>query len=79
MLRNDFELISVNKIKKAEWVIREIYSACDCFRCKNKLDHKFVEFKIAIYCLDPCNYKPIVQQDLEELNVTTPESSHNIN
>jgi Zn finger protein HypA/HybF involved in hydrogenase expression len=58
MLREEFELIPATILKNAKWVIREIYSACDCFSCKNKIEHKFVEFKVSIYCRDPCNYKP---------------------
>jgi len=42
-----------------EWVSRGILSACECFSCANKLEHKFRETKVSIHCLEPCKYRPM--------------------
>jgi len=43
--------------RKAKWVSRGIISACECFSCANKVDHRFKESRVSILCNDPCRYK----------------------
>lgn len=45
--------------KENIWVSRGIISACECFSCENKLDHRFRDGRVLILCKDPCNYKPL--------------------
>jgi len=54
---------------KSQWVRRGILSASECFNCQNKARHRLIEDRVAILCIDLCNYKPIeARQTLRKLD-----------
>jgi hypothetical protein len=44
--------------KQGSWVTRGVISACECFSCVNKVEHRLNDARVSILCRDPCNYKP---------------------
>ena len=43
----------------AEWVTKGLISACECFSCRNKINHKLKDNRVSILCRDICNFKPL--------------------
>lgn len=43
----------------AKWVSRGIISACECFSCSNKVDHRLRGVRVSILCREPCRYRPL--------------------
>lgn len=44
---------------KAKWVNRGLISACECFSCMNKINHKLSENRVRILCRNPCKFEPL--------------------
>lgn len=67
----------------AEWVSKGILSAFECFRCANKVDHRFEETNVCVLCRDPCKYRPLKGEttyhtidDIEPYDLSSQETSN---
>ena len=47
-----------SKIKE-KWETRGLISACECFSCMNKLDHRLMGNRVRILCRNQCEFKPL--------------------
>ena len=51
--------MSPSRRREEKWVVRGFLSACECFSCANKLDHRLKGERVYILCRDPCHYVPL--------------------
>jgi len=51
--------MSPSRRREEKWVVRGLLSACECFSCENKLDHRLRGLKVYILCREPCHYRPM--------------------
>ena len=51
----------------AKWISRGIISACECFSCSNKIDHRLRGNRVSVLCSEHCRYSPLKGETRPEL------------